>query len=213
MYEKLDIEEMNLSYFCRKCKQKVRGIPLTEPQYYIGEFHDDPYIICRCSDGKCRELTFVIYNTLNDCIYQTFPVSGYNPNDYHEAIPEKIREDLSEADKCFNAGSYRGAVVMNRRALQNLIIDKIPDKSLYKMRLVDQIGELYKKGFITKHLKDTANEIRHFGNFGAHPQDDLLDDTKREDAVIIDRLTFDIIRSVYINPYETKKLKEKRIGK
>lgn len=210
LHETLELENMNLSYVCRRCKQRVRGIPLTEPQYRISSFEDDPYIVCKCSDGKCSELTFVIYNRLNDKIYQTFPMFGYEPNDYHQAIPEKVREDMSEADKSYYAGAYRAAVVMHRRVLQNLIIDKIPNKEIRKLRLVDQINELFKQGFITKYLKETADEIRYLGNYGAHPQDDGLDDVTREDAEVIDRLTSEIISTIYITPHQTEQMKIKR---
>lgn len=72
---------------------------------------------------------------------------------------------------------------------------------------------LFNEGFITKHLKDTSHEIRHFGNFGAHPQDDILDETTREGAEAVDRLTWDLMRTIYITPFETEKLKSKRNGK
>ncbi len=209
MHEPINIDEINLSYFCRGCKQQVRGIPLTPPQYHISAFDDDPWLIVRCPTRLC-ELSFVIYNRLNDRIFSVYPLSNSNPQDYHQAIPEKIREDLAESDRCFNANAYKAAVVMNRRAIQNMVLDKIEDKSIKNKKLYEQIDALFNAGFITKHLKDTAHEIRHFGNYGAHPQDDNLDETTREDVEIIDRLTWDLIRTIYITPFQTKELKAKR---
>lgn len=103
---------------------------------------------------------------------------------------------------------------MYRRALQNLILDKITDDpTISKKKLWEQIDELFKRGFITENLRQTAHEIRHFGNFGAHPTDDMLDDTTSEDPQSIDELSFAIINIVYIVPFKTEKMRERRNGK
>jgi len=209
MHEPIDVNEINLSYFCRRCKETVRGIPLTKPVYHISEYDDDPWLIVRCPNHLC-ELSFVIYNRLNDKIYEVYPLPGFNIDDYHSAIPKQVREDIAEADRCFYAGAYRGTVVMLRRAVQNIVLDKIKDKSIKKKKLWEQIDELFNEGLITKHLKETAHEVRHFGNFGAHPTDDILDKTTKEEVKIVNRLARDLIRAIYITPYETEQLKEKR---
>lgn len=209
MHEPINVSEINLSYFCRKCKETVRGIPLTNPVYHISEYDDDPWLIVRCPNRLC-ELSFVIYNRLNDRIFQVFPLPGFDADDYHQAIPERIRQDIAEADMCFYAGAYRSTVVMLRRAVQNIVIDVIKDEKIKDKKLWEQIDALFDAGFITKHLKETAHEIRHFGNFGAHPSDDKLDKTTREEAQMVDRLTHDLLRTIYITPYETEQLKQKR---
>lgn len=211
LHEPINLDKCNLSYYCRGCKQKVRGIPLTEPQFHISSFDDDPWLIVRCPTHLCQ-LSFVVYNRLNDQIFEVYPLPNANASDYHTAIPEKVREDLAEADRCFHAHSYRAAVAMNRRAIQQIVLDKIEDPAIKKKKLYKQIDELFNVGLITKHLKETAHEIRHFGNFGAHPQDDILDETTREDAETIDRLTRDLIMAIYITPFKTEALKAKRTG-
>lgn len=212
IHEPIDIEKINLSYYCRGCKQQVRGIPLTDPQYRISPMSDEPWLIVKCPTHLC-ELSFVIYDKLNDRVRRVYPLPSFDPSDYHEAIPEKVREDLAEADRCFHADAYKAAVTMNRRAIQRIVLDKIKDPEIKKKKLWAQIDALFEKGFITKDLKETAHEIRHFGNFGAHPSDDLLDNTTLEDSKIIDRLTIDLIRTIYIVPFETNKLKDKRTKK
>jgi hypothetical protein len=211
MGESIDTDKINLSYRCRECGQIVRGIPLTKPVYRSNYSNNEAWLIVKCPNDSC-ELSFVIYNQLNDKIFQVFPLSDFNANDYHKSIPLVIREDLAEASRCFYAGSYKGAVVMYRRALQNIVLDKIKDSSMKNKKLWEQIDALFKEGYITKHLKDSAHEIRHFGNFGAHPSEDTLDKTTREETAIIERLTFDLIRTIYINPFETESLISKRKG-
>lgn len=212
IHEPVDIEKINLSYFCRGCKQQVRGIPLTDPQYRTSSMSNNPWLIVRCPTRLC-ELSFLIYDKLNDRVRRVYPLPSFDPSDYHEAIPEKIREDLAEADRCFHADAYKAAVTMNRRAIQRIVLDKIKDPEIKKKKLWAQIDALFEKGFITKDLKETAHEIRHFGNFGAHPSDDLLDSTTLEDAKIVDRLTIDLVRTIYIVPFETNQLKTKRTKK
>lgn len=209
MYEPLNLEDMNLSYYCRGCHQQVRGVPLTEPQYHISPHSDEPWLICRCPTHLC-ELSFVIYDKLNNRVRRVYPLPSFDPNNYHKAIPEKIREDLAEADRCYHADAYKGAVTMNRRAVQRIVLDKIKVPGIEKKKLWEQIDSLFDAGFITKQLKETAHEIRHFGNFGAHPSDDQLDNTTQEDAEMVDRLTMDLIRIIYIVPFETNQLKDKR---
>ncbi len=209
MHEQIDINEINLSYFCRECKNTVRGIPLTKPVFHISEYSDNPWLIVRCPNRLC-ELSFIIYDRLNDRVRKVYPLPGFSINDYHQAIPKKIREDIAEADNCFYAGAYKGTVVMLRRAVQNIVLDKIKNKSIKNKKLWEQIDLLFDGGFITKHLQESAHEIRHFGNFGAHPVDDTLDKTTIEEAKMVDRLTHDLIRAIYISPYETDQLKKKR---
>lgn len=213
LFEPVNVEDMNLSYYCRGCHQQVRGVPITDAKYRGGGLGEqEAWIICKCPTAHCV-LSFVIYDKPNSCTRSIYPFSTFDPENYHKAIPEKIREDLAEADRCFNADSYKGSVTMNRRAIQRLVLDRLNTLGIEKKNLWEQIDALFNAGLITKQLQDTAHEIRHFGNFGAHPSDDQLDNTTPEDAKLVDRLTFDLMRLIYILPFETKQLKEKRNAK
>lgn len=212
-HEPIDVNDMNLTYYCRKCRQRVRGIPITAPQFHINGIIDPgAWLICRCPTKLC-ELSFVIYDQLNDLVESVYPYPTFNVGDYHQSIPQKVREDIAEAERCYYATAYRASVTMYRRAVQNIILDKIADPAIKKKHLVDQIDALFTIGLITKDLKDTAHEIRHFGNFGAHPSDDALDNTSSGDAEMIGQLTFDLIRTIYITPFQAAELKAKRNGK
>jgi len=131
MRNEFDIKTANLSFYCRKCRQTVRDIPLTDPQFHISSYSDDPWLICRCPTRYC-ELSFVIYDTLNDHVCRVYPLPDFEADNYHEAIPEKVREDLAEAERCMHTNAYKGAVTMFRRALQNIVLNKIEDPGLAK---------------------------------------------------------------------------------
>lgn len=95
------------------------------------------------------------------------------------SVPGNVLHDYIEAIKAYDVGAYRAAVAMARRALQQALIDKGASK---KARLVDQINELFEKGVLDKAIKSFANGIRHFGNYGAHPQEDGLDEIDKDTA-------------------------------
>lgn len=213
LYEPINVNDINLTYYCRGCNQKVRGVPITEPKFQISETSDNyAWLICKCPTKLCS-LSFIIYDKLNDRVQSVYPYSSFKADDYHQSIPQKVREDIAEAERCYYADAYRASITMYRRAIQNIILDKISDPAINKKRLVDQIDALFSYGLITKDLKETAHEIRHFGNFGAHPSNDELDNTSSEDAEMIGQLTFDLIRTIYITPFQTAELKSKRNGK
>ena len=95
---------------------------------------------------------------------------------------------------------------MCRRAMQSMA----EDKGAKGRDLKAEIDDLLAKGLITKSLHDAAHEIRFFGNFGAHPRDDGLDNISREDAEQIISLTWDFLTDLYVRPYETAELTRKR---
>lgn len=204
-----DFSSMNLSYYCRGCKQQVRGIPLTEPQYRSSSSDNEAWLICRCPTQYC-DLSFVIYDSINSEIRQIFPLSSFDPEKMHRAIPEKIREDIAESRRCFHANAYKAALSMSRRAVQNIVLDQIKDEGIERKKLFNQIDELFNKGLITANLKDSAHEVRHFGNFGAHPSNDSLENVTREDAEAVDNLASDLVIAIYITPWNTAQLKAKR---
>jgi hypothetical protein len=101
------------------------------------------------------------------------------PEPVDERIPEKIRKDLEEANRDRATGSYRSAVVMARRALQLVCLDKGAPKTFpnkkgegsHQAQLWEQVDWLFEQGIITKNHKDWAHQVRAVGNDGAHPAD------------------------------------------
>lgn len=77
-------------------------------------------------------------------------------------------------------------------------------------KLWKQIDLLASEGFITKAQAEAAHEIRHFGNFGAHPRDDGLDDVEREELELIDDLVNNLIMQIYVQTDSIMQLKAKR---
>jgi hypothetical protein len=92
---------------------------------------------------------------------------------------QAVGRDLAEATTAFNAYAPRAAVVMLRRALERAC----NEKGAKGLKLHEMIADLHKRLglFDTAHVA-LATATRHFGNYGAHPNDDLLDDLSDDEA-------------------------------
>lgn len=64
------------------------------------------------------------------------------------------------------------------------------------------------EGIITSPLARAAQQIRQFGAYGAHPQDDLLDDVTRDIAVKIVELMRQFTQHIYVMPSLTGELEK-----
>lgn len=90
-------------------------------------------------------------------------------------VPEDLRQDFDEAQRCLKAKSYRGAAVLARRVIEGICDDHGEKKGVLKDRLV----RLQKAGVIDKRLFDWADACREVGNEGAHERGVVV---TREDA-------------------------------
>jgi Domain of unknown function (DUF4145) len=163
------------------------------------------FAICRCTIADCGEIVFVKYDKEQKRIAEAFPYPHVAPSMFAISIPDKVREDLAEGVRCFYANSYKACVAMCRRALQNMA------KQYVKARdTTDQIKELRSEGIITEALFNAAQEIRQFGAYGAHPQDDMLDEVTPEIATSIIELLHQFTEQFYVMPAKTKELAKRR---
>ena len=198
---------------CRNCHNKVLAVALTDvPEVKYGD--TEVWLIAKCP--QCSEKVFVIFDTLNHYVSRTFPFGYITASDYSDDIPENIRTDLAEAELCRRAQAYRASVVLYRRVVESVAKKELGQKKITDNKadnLKKKITLMFSEGLITKPIEQQAQEIREFGNYGAHPADDGLDlDIGREDVELIDDLVWDIIRTIYIQPANHKKLKTKRTG-
>jgi Domain of unknown function (DUF4145) len=113
---------------------------------------------------------------------------------------------MAEAVRAYAAECYKSVVVMCRRAFQNIALDK----NIPRGEIKEQIKQMLAAGLITKPLSDAAQEIRHFGGFAAHPQEDILDETTRDDALKVFKQLDQIVRHIYVMPAETAELAKRR---
>lgn len=106
-------------------------------------------------------------------------------------LPTEVTTDINEAVRCFGteAKAYRAAVTMLRRALEN-VCHGIGAEG---RNLQDKIERLP----IDRSLKSLAHGLREFGNYGAHPQNDVLREVTKERADEILGIGIEILNQIY----------------
>ncbi len=202
-----DARTFDLGLRCPRCHRNIGAHPISAPFYKISDVSDEiAYVVCQCPMQDCSTIMMVEYDRLNNQVARVHPRPEISASNYHEAIPRPIREDFAEAVKCQLAHAHKGVVVMCRRAMQNMMLDKGATKD----KLEQQIDEIHSKGLITEPLKKAAHEVRHFGNFGSHPRDDGLDNITHDDADSVLAITQNFMNALYVQPAEVEKLERKR---
>lgn len=122
-----------------------------------------------------------------------------------ESAPPTVNEEFIEAQRCYDAEAYKATVVICRRALESMAdLQQAKGKNLS-----EKIEDLYGRGLITKGTFEVATQVRQFGNYGAHPKDDLLGGITGGDAGAILEITQHLLKDVYEIPGKVEKLKKR----
>lgn len=173
--------------------------------------HEKYYVLFKCIPCKkinLRICEFSKYKSWTDYEFNwrnwSYPSLEITEIDiFNWYIEGSIIDDFKEAIKCYEIEAYKACVTMCRRSLQSAVVEKWanPDDLLRK-----QINNLP----IAQEIKDRAHEIRLFGNRGAHPNSDLLEEVTEAEA----KETIDFLKQffnyLYIMPKKVANSKIKR---
>ena len=169
-----------------------------------------------CDAGGCHkqlyadvEYTGATGRTMHFNVIETFP--KYSPPK-EPSIPDNIWDDYAEAYSSFNSQNYKSTVVMSRRVIQNASLDKGASKKDDKGNWIFLKNQI-KSGFPGaefKYLRELADEIKYFGDYGAHPNDDGIDQVSEDDAKEILDFTSSFLEYAYIQPAKVKELISRR---
>lgn len=168
------------------------------------------YHIGQCQNVKCKRYIMFVYKTHEDP-RQIIRTSVTIPVDLihhyptisattHDSVPPNIADSYKEGVNCLNSDCNKSAVLMFRRALQQIC----KNLNTTQRNLDDQINEV-----LPERLSEVAHEIRNWGNIGAHP-DDLIDSVDREDATQMKELLELIFLDIYETPWKIQKSRDKR---
>lgn len=213
------LQQCNISTECPHCGDTVALIPAHKPV----NTYDHSYFVALCPNHKrnhCRPI-FAVYQPLNDFIQdfiqERYPIPSFKASSMHKAIPEGIREDYAEATRCMYVEGYKSAVVMCRRVIEAIACDKLGEKAKdakdNTVKLHALIDLLHSDGWITRDLRASAHELRHLGNYGAHVQDDGLDQVEPQEARDVREITWQLLYTIYVAPFKTDELRKARTGK
>ena len=114
-------------------------------------------------------------------------------------MPREVLEDFAEGVISLHNKCPRAATAMFRRSLQSALLER---GSNTKQDLVDQIKNA---SFLTQDIKDWAHNIRIFGNWGAHPQDDNLREADEPIAKETQAFLEEFFNYVYVMPNRVAK--------
>lgn len=120
-------------------------------------------------------------------------------NKFEGIVPEDVLDDFKEGVVALQNKCPKAAVAMFRRSLQSSAINLGAD---IKQELIDQIKNL---DVLTKDIKDWAHNIRIFGNWGVHPQNDNLKDVDVDKAEEAQSFLEEFFNYVYVMPNRVAK--------
>ena len=95
---------------------------------------------------------------------------------------------------------------MCRRVVQGIA----KDKEILGDTNKEQIKAMRSAGLIAEPMFDAAHEIRHYGGYGAHPQDDGLDDITPAIAESLLELTNQFLQNIYVMAGRNAELAQRR---
>jgi len=130
----------------------------------------------RCQNVDCRRLVLIQITNTGE-IEKVFPFTNISLDTAAE-ISAEIRSDFEEAATCLGAGCYKASLVMSRRVLQRCL----REQGCTNRNLVDAIDNALESGILRTAFHPLANEIRRYGNLGAHPDDDQLQNANQQSA-------------------------------
>lgn len=106
-----------------------------------------------------------------------------------QSIPERIRQDIKDAQKCIAHGIWSAAVVLCGRAVERLATERAPGKTL-----AVGLAELKSQGVIDEKLFQWADALRRERNLGAHATEE---EVTKENALDVLAFTIAIFEYVY----------------
>lgn len=115
------------------------------------------------------------------------------PIDISSKIPKEIRDDLNEAMNCFSVDCYRASVVMCRRALESAM----DIKGISGNTLAEKLQKSFTQGLMDKATYNTSSGIRLFGNYGAHPNNDLLKKVGEFEAELVMKISNRVLSEIF----------------
>jgi len=159
--------------------------------------------IVRCQNNKCSKLILLIIN--NRDILRIYPSGTYTLNN-NIPVSNEIKDEFQEAGQCLASNCYKASMVMSRRVLQRIL----KDQGCTDRTLVKAIEFAVKQDILRKSFHPIAEEIRQYGNLGAHPDDNQLSNATKENAQQILDFVRLIIQDFYEVPAAAELLKKQR---
>ena len=154
---------------------------------------DHTVVLARCPscEGPLVGFTKLYQDDRGDWTYDSAERVWPAPSsiELSTSIPERIRKDIKDAQKCIAHGIWSAAVVLCGRAVERLAAEKAPGKTL-----AAGLAELKGQGVIDDKLFQWADALRRERNLGAHAAEE---EVTKENATDVLAFTIAIFEYVY----------------
>lgn len=208
---------------CPHCGARAHLVMVSNEYHLVNNGDQYNYIIFRCK--PCKKLTLKVFHSIQnpysrdqklelDDWVAKYPSGKTDAQEkFVEFVPKTVISDYEEGLRCLSVSSPRAAASMFRRSLQDALIHLGANQDT---ELIEQIKSIPR---LTDDIKDWAHNVRIFGNWGAHPQKDLLKDVDMKKAKEVRDFTDEFFNYVYVMPgkvaearkaYEKTEIKEKK---
>jgi len=141
----------------------------------------------------------------SDELNQIYPAGSYEL-ETAAPIPEEVREDFKEAGLCLASGCFKASMVMSRRVLQRCL----KEQGCNQRYLVDAIDHAISQNILRPQFHTIATEIRQYGNLGAHPDDDQLQNVNKDNTQQVLEFVRLLIHDLYEVPAAASRLRQAR---
>lgn len=124
-----------------------------------------------------------------------------------EDVPEHIAVAAGEAYKSSSIGNDMSAILMARTVIEATA----KDRGITSGSLAAKIDAMEAAGLIRAHVRESAHEVRHFGNDMAHG--DITVQVEVEDVAEVLALMNEILNEVYQGPARLEKVRARRLAR
>lgn len=172
--------------FCTQCNSIVETEVIYK--YHIEEHCNEDLqggglLVKLSSCLRCKNpfLSEIDYSYIEEHYWESSNVQLY-PNTENEAIkncPRIVINPYQEALKCHRAHAYEACVIMCRKGIEAICMDK----GELNGNLANKLLGLKNKQILDETLYSWANELRLIGNDGAHSHDQIVTQQDAKDSI------------------------------
>ena len=175
-----------ITQFCPNCNSIVETEVIFEYTHSI-EYNDESRTdgtivkLAKCLNCEKPILLSEDFIEIEDQFYPQGRIQLYpeKESDFIGNAPKTIIKPYREAIKCYKANAYEACVIMCRKGIEAICIDKGETKG----NLINKLNNLKSNGILENTFFNWSNQLREIGNIGAHSHDEEINKQDAKDTL------------------------------
>lgn len=175
-----------ITQFCPNCNSIVETEVIFEYTHSI-EYNDESRTdgtivkLAKCLNCEKPFLLSEDFIEIEDQFYPQGRIQLYpeKESDFIGNAPKTIIKPYREAIKCYKANAYEACVIMCRKGIEAICIDKGETKG----NLINKLNNLKSNGILENTFFNWSNQLREIGNIGAHSHDEEINKQDAKDTL------------------------------